>query len=204
MDGNTREFAVGAAGVVVGALGVFSIYMLQSTPHDQQPQEADMVALRSAIVDLTNHIGELRVSSASPASSELASPSTPNERQEVANPRQDEILAELQRTTSALEALCGILKDSPTLHPGTMSEMEEALSKPADWNALQATLARPQVERDLTHLPLSVKDVIAKYGAPTRAGPSPNGIGYKLYYENDDGRRVMFYFVDGRVRVMDY
>ena len=204
MNAHAREFAVGATGVVVGALGVFSIYMLQSTPHDQQPQEADMVALRSAIVDLTNHIGELRVSSASPASSELASPSTTAQREEVSNPHQAEILAELQRTTNALEALCGILKDSPALHPGTVSELEEALSKPADWNALQATLARSEIERNLTHLTLSVRDVIAKYGVPTRAGPSPNGVGYKLYYENGDGRRVMFYFVDGLVSVIDY
>ena len=199
MSSRAKEFAIGAAGVVVGALGVFSIYMLQSTPHDQQPQEADMVALRSAIVDLTNHIGELRVTYASPASSELASPSTPNERQEVANPRQDEMLAKLERTTAALETLCGILKDSPGLHSGTATGMDDVLSKPADWNALQATLARPQIERDLMHLTWSVKDVMAKYGTPTRVGPSPNGVGFKVYYENDDGRRLIFHFVDGEL-----
>ena len=199
MSSRGTEFAIGAVGVMVGALAVFSIYTLQSTPHDQQPQAAEMAALRSALIDLTKHIDELRPSLYSPSSPELASPSTTAQREEVPNQHQAEILAELRKTTSALEALCGILKDSPALHSGTASGMDDALSKPADWNALQATLARPQIERDLTHLTWSVKDVIAKYGTPTRVGPSPNGVGFKVYYENDDGRRLIFHFVQGEL-----
>ncbi len=203
MNPHAREFVAGAAGAVLGALGVLSIDMLQPTQHEQPAQGAEMAALRNAIVDLTSHIDELHGAPPAPAGSVLASPSTPSERQEVANPRQDEILSKLERTTTALETLCGLLKDAPALHPATVSELEEALGKPADWNALQAMLARPEIERNLTHLTLSVRDVIAKYGVPTRAGPGPNGVGYKLYYENDD-RRVMFYFVDGLVSVIDY
>src|SRR5690242_17824147 len=113
MGSRAKEFAVGVAGVVVGALVVLSINALQSTPSQQRPQDAEEAGLRSAVLELTSHIDDLRRALPSPSSSGLAPPSTPSQREEVANPHQDEVLAKLERTIAALETLCDTLKDSP-------------------------------------------------------------------------------------------
>lgn len=196
----------GAALLFIGGLGFF----LFSTPKAGEASAApsglyvnadSLSSLDASIRRLSTQIDALIVQMAERGDqTELAAqsqmPRTPE------GPAGDEAMKELLMPLQhSIEDLAGAIARIQAIpqDPALLGSELRRPEQPAAPGVFTELQALPEVDRDLRHHGWSMQQVLDRYGVPTRMGPSPGGVGEKLYYEHPDGSEVIFWFINGRL-----